>query len=105
MRKQNIEDKKMETLLGKKDVLITEGRELTSTIEKAEKERNKIALKIQKIKDKMISLMDKHSFELGEFEYLRTVELKDGKIEVQICDAMEEWQEVYRAQKAEQDKS
>ena len=102
MRTDTFKNDKMADLLKKKDGFIEKGRALTKVIEEAESDRNKLGLKVQKIKDKMVDLVEKIDIKLDEFEYLRTIELKGKDIEVSIHNAQEEWVEAYREAKKEE---
>lgn len=64
--------------------------------EKLEKERNKIALHVQKIKDRVIPKIQKHcKSALGEYEDLAGAEIKDGKIMVEKFSHLQEWKRAY----------
>lgn len=57
-----------------------------------ERERNKIALKIQKIKDRVIPVIQKHVKPLlGEYEDIETAQIKDGKVVINTFNYLEEW--------------
>lgn len=101
MRKHEFENKKIVDLLDKKAPLIKEGRKLSEEMEKLNKELHKIGLKVQKLKDKTAQLIEKEDITLGEFEYIRTIDTKNGKVVVEIVDAVEEYKSAYRQQKAE----
>lgn len=93
-------DDKLKKLLEEKGVLVTEGRELTRRIEELEKERAKIGLKIQKVKDKIAPIVDaKINPQLDEFEDIETVEIKDGMILVRKFSQLEEFKKAWRERK------
>lgn len=87
-----IKDKKIAKYLAQKDELIQKGRKLSQEIEKAQKELNKLGLKVQKIKDRVSPLMAKYEKQwledgtLGEYEVIANVELKGDEIIVAIDD-------------------
>lgn len=71
--------------------------------EKMERERNKIALKVQKIKDKLIPLVQKLAIPLlEEFEDTETVTVEDGKVVVKVFSHLEDWKKKFneRAKKS-----
>jgi len=73
---------------------------LTSEREKLEQERNKIALKVQKIKDRLIPKIHKEMLKhLGEFEDLMSAELTKDKSKVVIkkFSHLQEWKRQYKA--------
>lgn len=96
MREINIKNDKILKILEKKGGLIDKGRELTKQIEGLEKERNKVGLQVQKLKDKTAHLMDKEDIKTEEFEYVASVDLKDGEVVLTIKDAIEEYKQAYR---------
>lgn len=60
--------------------------------EKLETERNKVALKIQKIKDKLIPMLKKEiTPHLKEFDDTETVEIKDGKVYVKTFNHLDDF--------------
>lgn len=65
---------------------------LMATREKLENDRNKIALKIQKIKDKLIPMLKKEiKPHLKEFDDTETVEIKDGKVHVKTFNHLDDF--------------
>lgn len=90
-------DDKMKKLLEEKGVLVNEGRELTKKIEELEKERAKVGLKIQKVKDKLIPIVEsKIKPQLEEFEDIETVEVKGDMIVVKKFSHLEEFKKAWR---------
>lgn len=65
--------------------------------EDIEIERNKVALKVQKLKDRLIpiaqKLMRPH---LGEFEDMESVEIKGEKIEVKVYSHLNDWKKAFK---------
>lgn len=76
----------------------------TDEIKKIEEERNKVAIKGQKIKDKLNVIVKNLTKEdEGQFEIVTKVEATDkGEVEVTFTDALEDWKEAYLKRKAEQ---
>lgn len=73
-------------------------RELMKLREEKERERNKIALKIQKIKDRIVPIIQKVvAPTLQEFEDIQTADVKNGVVEVKTYSRLEEWKNAYRA--------
>ena len=93
-----LEDKKLVKLLEEKEALVNAGRKLTAEIEKVDKERAKIGMQIQKIKDKVIPAITKlkPQFCLDEFDDIESVTIKDGQIEVKTFNHLEEFKKQYR---------
>jgi len=68
--------------------------------ETKEEDRNKIALKIQKIKDKLIPLLKKEIEPfLKEYEDTQTVELKNGKIIVETFSYLDDFKKQFKNKK------
>lgn len=74
----------------------TEYENLKKELESHELERNKLALKVQKIKDRSVPLIQKavKPF-LKEYEDIESAELKNGKIVVKIFSHLEEWKQKF----------
>jgi len=65
--------------------------ELKDRKEKLEKERNKTALKVQKIKDKVIPMVRKRALPLiTEYEDINTAEVENGVVVVEVVDLLQE---------------
>jgi predicted nucleic acid-binding Zn-ribbon protein len=72
-------------------------RDLMKAKEEKERERNKIALKVQKIKDRVIPMIKKHvTPHLAEYEDIQNVEVKKGEVVASVYSALDEWKESYR---------
>lgn len=75
-------------------------RDLMELREKKERERNKIALKIQKIKDRAIPIIHKAVLpKLKEFEDIGTADVNGEVVEVQTFSHLEEWKKAFAAKK------
>ena len=66
--------------------------------EKLERDRNKIALKIQKIKDKVIPIIQKECKDklINEFDDIETAKVKGGKIVITTFNHLEDWKAKFR---------
>ncbi len=66
--------------------------------EKLERERNKVALKVQKIKDKVVPIIQKEVRPLLKDEYddIETAKLKDGKIVIETFNHIEDFKKKFR---------
>lgn len=90
-------DKAVELLLQFKD-FSKEVKDLTDKITALEEERNKLAIKGQKVKDKLNPLIQKLTkADEGEFEVVSKVETNDkGEVIVEFSDMLEEWKKAYK---------
>lgn len=71
-------------------------RDLMALKEEKERERNKIALKVQKIKDRVIPLIHKEvKPQLEQYEDIQTAEIVKGEVVVKLYSKLEEWKETY----------
>ena len=97
MRNIQIENDIIKELLVTKEDLVTKGRELTKQINDLESERNKIGLKIQKVKDKIIPAIEKAVKPLleNDFEDIESVKIENDKISVNIFDHAEEFKKTF----------
>jgi len=65
--------------------------------EQMERDRNKIALKVQKIKDKVVPMIKKEvEPNLGEYEDLESATIKNGVVEVKKFSHLEEFKAQYK---------
>ncbi len=72
-------------------------KDLLKLKEEKEQERNKIALKIQKIKDRVVPIIKKHVTPLlKEYEDIQTAEIKKGEVVVSVYSALDEWKQAYK---------
>ena len=86
-----------EKLAGIPKKLEKEHKDLLKLKEQKEKERNKIALKVQKIKDRAIPIIQKVvAPQLKEFEDIQTATVKNGVVKVKVYSRLEEWKESFR---------
>lgn len=96
-----IQNEELKALLLEKETLVNEGKKLTEKIEKVEKERAKVGLQIQKVKDKIIPLVIGLKLPLGEYEGLKSVEIKGGEIVVEVTNYMDEFIESWKTRDAQ----
>jgi hypothetical protein len=90
---RKINDSKLDAIPGdmKKDHL-----ELLKKIEGLERDRNKVALKVQKIKDKVIPIIQKEVKPLlGEYDDIETAKTKDGKVMVETFNHLVEFKKKF----------
>jgi len=65
--------------------------------EKLERERNKIALKVQKIKDKLIPIIQKEVKPLLEkYDDIETAKTKDGKVVIETFNHLEDFKKKFK---------
>ena len=106
MRTLEFSNKKVEKAHAEKGVLIEKGREISRQIEKLETERNKIGLKVQKIKDDIVLPFAREiKKDLGKYEDLQTLNLVNGKIVVNVFDYIEQYKEELDKKLAEQEEN
>ena len=91
-REVELKNAKLFKLLEDKEVLVGKGRELQKDIEEIQKEQRKIGLKLNKVKEKVIPLVEKESekIEIEQFETPAAVDIKDGKAILTILDQIED---------------
>lgn len=81
--------------------------ELLSKKEALERERNKIALKVQKIKDKLIPIIQREvsplikqkniiEIDIGRYDDIETAKTKDGKVVITTFNRLEEWRKNFK---------
>jgi len=100
----NIQNKDLYKLLTDKDKLVNEGREISKQIDDLEKERNKLAMQIQKLKDKVIPIVQKEmEGKLNEYEEISEVKSTEveGEVEISTYDQVEQFKEFLKEKKAE----
>lgn len=93
-----IKNEELKALLLEKKDLFDKGIKLTEDIEKLDAERNTVAMLSQKIKDKMMPIVDKEiKPNLKEFDVLDSIRLtNDDEVEVVIIDAIEEFKKNFK---------
>lgn len=101
MRTFTIANKEIRKLLTERNKWVIKGRKIDGEMrdikerfDKLAIELNKCALQIDKIKDKLMPVIDKDVTPLAgcaEFEKVNSVEIKDGKLVVEVIDEVEEY--------------
>ena len=87
-----LKNDKLYDLLKQKTEAVSEGQAIFKEKEEVEKRLNKAGLKIQKYKDKIVPLVQGLTKnEVGAFEDLVSVNIKDGEIILTIVDKVEEF--------------
>lgn len=96
MAEINIEHPELKQHLEDKEELIKQAREISAKIEALESDRNKVGLQVQKIKDKVVPIVEALVRpQLGYYEELASVALVDGKIVATTFDHKEEWEKAF----------
>jgi recombinational DNA repair ATPase RecF len=107
MRKQTFQNDTLKDLLKDKNEYVKKGRELSNEIEELEEERNKAGMKVQKLKDKVMPIMEDEiepELNLGEFEDIESVEINDdGEVVINIVDQVERFKQRYKQQQKDDD--
>jgi len=86
------QDEKISKLLLKKKELVENGRKTSRQIEGLESDRNKLALQVQKIKDKVMPFAKRIKKEnLGKYEDIQSIELKGDDIVITTFDYIDEY--------------
>lgn len=99
-----IQDKKREAIPKEMEL---EHKEAMKQKEKLERDRNKIALKVQKIKDKIIPLVQKEvkpliqqkqmqEINIGSFDDIETAQAKDGKVVIKTFNHLKDYMAKFR---------
>lgn len=95
---QAIEDKKLAAIPKE---LIDEHKGYLKDIEKLERDRNKIALKVQKIKDRVVPMIQKEvKDKLEEYDDIETAKVKDGKVVLTTFNHLQDWKRKFKARQA-----
>ncbi len=77
--------------------MIEEHQKLLVEKEQLERERNKVALKVQKIKDKIIPVVQKYVKPLlGEYDDIETAKAEGGKITITTFNHLDQFREKFR---------
>lgn len=98
MRQVTYTNDKAVELLKEFKVLSTEVKNLTDQITALEEARNKIAIRGQKVKDKLNPIIQKLTKgDEGEFEVTAKVEVNEkGEIVVEFADMLEDWKKAFK---------
>ncbi len=96
-----IKNKTLVDLLLKKGALIDDARAISKKIDDLENDRRKVGLQVQKLKDKIIPLVQKETKDLlGEFEEISEVSPKDGEVIITTVDVLENFKRDYKEARA-----
>lgn len=92
-REAELKGDKLLKLLTKKEELVGEGRKFQVDIEGLQKEQRKVGLKLNKVKEKVIPLIEKESekLDIEQFEIPSSVNIKDGKAILTILDQIADY--------------
>lgn len=96
---------KLSELFTKREEISKEINAIVDKMTELDAERNKLAIKMQKSKEKMIPIIEKDiiaQLELGEFEEVGKITKIDGGVEVEVIDKVEEFKTAYKEQKSKQ---
>ena len=86
------QDAKIKQLLLEKQKLIRDGRKCSTQIEELANKRNKLALRVQKIKDKVMPFAKRIKKEkLGKYEDIQSIELVGKNIVVKTFNYLDEY--------------
>jgi len=85
--KNDILKKHLETLVS----VVAEIREINEKLQELDKERNILGMKRQRILDKAKAIIEEENLELGEYEELAELKLKDNNPVMIIIDKIEEY--------------
>ena len=85
--KNDILKKHLETLVS----VVAEIREINEKLQELDKERNILGMKRQRILDKAKAIIEEENLELGEYEELAELKLKDDNPVMIIIDKIEEY--------------
>lgn len=99
-----IQDKKREAIPKEMEL---EHKEAMKQKEKLERDRNKIALKVQKIKDKIIPLVQKEvkpliqkenneTVDFGKFDDIETAQVKNGKVHIKTFNHLKDYMSKFK---------
>jgi hypothetical protein len=102
MRTQIFKHTKLSNLFSDREETSKEINAVIDEMMKLEKSRDKIAIKLQKQKEKMIPLIEKDiipNLTLTEFEEVGKITKIEGGIEIEIVDKVEEFKANYLEQK------
>jgi len=91
-RKIELKDVKISKLYDEKDELVKELQGVADQMQELEKQGNKVSVKLQKVKDKMIPLVEKEALhEINvPIEILASVTKEDGKVFAEVVDQLAE---------------
>lgn len=105
--KGKITNEDIKSLLIKKDKIVNEWRDISAKIEELERKLDSLAHRIQKIKDKVVPMIEEELKDLypSEFHEATKVEVVDGEIVYELVDRIELFKESYIEAKNNKDKT
>ena len=103
-RNKIITDDKLFAFLQGRGKHVLKGRELSKRMEDDEQELKKLALQVQKIDEKAQKQMKEHDLELGKYEAIKGVELKNKTVIVTIYDRLKDYEAMLNKQGEEEKK-
>ncbi len=90
-----IESKKLEAI---PKTLMDKHKALLKQREEKERERNKIALKVQKVKDRVVPLIQKEVKPfLKEYDDIETAKTKNGMVVIATFNHLEDWKQKFKS--------
>ena len=103
--KGKINNDEIKSLLIKKDKIINEWREVSAKIEELERQLDSLAHRVQKIKDKVVPMVNEELKNVypSEFHEATKVEIIDGEIVYELVDRIELFKESYLESKNKKD--
>jgi hypothetical protein len=102
-----VEDKQLVKLFVEKEKELKKGRALHKKVRKLQLEQQKIGLKLNRYKEQMSVLAEKQRKALGmdEFEDLRGLDYKKGKLVLRTVNLIDEFKEEFRKANNKTDES
>ncbi len=95
MREIRVQNEKIKKILLERADLINQGREISKKIEELEKERNKLVLQADKLRDKIIPFINKIRKEnCDRYENIESVVVDGDDIVIKVFDAIEEYKKI-----------
>jgi predicted ribosome quality control (RQC) complex YloA/Tae2 family protein len=91
-----IKDKKLEGILSERAVYHKEVGEIMEKMMALDKEKTKLAYKLDKLKEKTKVIMDKLNPKLEEFEFISRVFMEKGVAYYEVLDQIEEYKKAIR---------
>jgi hypothetical protein len=103
MKILRVKNEQLKKLILRNREIVKRGKEIVEESEKLNKENNQLLLEMGRLRDKMKPIVEKliPPENLGEFEYIATLNFldKEDEIEIVIKDQVEEYKEILREKK------
>jgi vacuolar-type H+-ATPase subunit I/STV1 len=100
MRQVTINNPKLKKILEELTETVNEIFKCNERLQEIDKERNILGLKRQRLLDKTKPIVEGEKLELGEYEMITELKLKDGEPTVEIIDKIEEYKKFLAEQDA-----